>query len=195
MLFFLRGFLCHAIRLCVELFDNSVFRSFEGVLRSLELTIFGPTAPLSYSFRASSALDIFESGLRSLELTLFGPTAPLSYSFRASSALDMFESGLRSLELTLFGPTAPLSYSFRVSSAFDIFELGLRSLELILFGPEVPSSYLKQGFDLSSHFFRPDNTFGESRFIYSSGLQCSSINMPESWWQITSSDAVCQIRR
>jgi hypothetical protein len=28
-----------------------------------------------------------------------------------------------------------------------------------------------------------------------SGYQRSPLNIPESWWQYTSSDAVCQIRR
>jgi hypothetical protein len=127
----------------IEFLDNSVFRSFGGIFRSLELSSFGPavsstyssqgSGPSNYLFRASSAFDIFESGLQSLELSLSGQQR--LRHIRARAPIPRIIS---------FGPAAPSTYSsqgsgpsnflFRASGAFDIFEPGLRSLELSLSG-------------------------------------------------------------
>jgi hypothetical protein len=134
----------------------------------------------------------------------FRPAAPSRYSrqgfgpsncfFRASSAFETFEAGLRSLES-----------SFRASSAFKLFEARLRSLELLLSGQQRLRAIRGWASILRVIFFGlviPSENSGLScrplnhllrTFLLS--YQRSSINMPESWWQYASSDAVCQIRR
>jgi hypothetical protein len=154
-------------------------------------------------------------GVRTVDC-YYGPAAPLNYSsagsgpsshlLRASRASILFEYGLRSLEssssgqqclhiirvrtlvprIIFFGPAAPPNYSsvdsgpfnplLWASSASELFECGLRSLE-----------------SLSS---------GQQCFNIDLGADSSPWNptlclhlMPEFWWQYTSSDVVCQIRR
>jgi hypothetical protein len=190
--------------------------SFEGILDQscTRIISFGPSAPSTYSsqvsgpsnylFRAISAFDIFESGLRTLELSLLGHLRLRHIRVRSPDP-----------QIISFGPAAPSIYSsqvsgpsnylFRAISAFDIFESGLRSLELSLstlqrlrdirgralifrvasFDPIIPSENPGSNFGSLNHPFR----------MCPPSCQRSSINMPKSWWQYTSSDAVCQIRR
>jgi hypothetical protein len=178
----------------------------------------------SQFFRASSTFDVFEAGLWSLENISFGQQRLRDIRSRTSVP--------RAIP---FGPAVPSRYSkqdfglsklsLSASSAFEIFEVGFRSLELsfsgqqrlrgirsrtsvprvISFGLAAPSRRLRQVSDLSSCFFRLNNTFRDlgSNFGPLNHLvltclpsyQRSSINMPEFWWHYTSSDAVCQIRR
>jgi hypothetical protein len=145
-----------------------------------------------------------DSAFFALRVISFGPAAPSMYSrqdfgpsssfFRASSAFDVFEAGLRSLEFFLSGQQRLRCIRGRASVP-----------RAISFGPAAPSRNSRQGFNLSSCFFRPNNTFRNSSSSFGPwnhldltclpSYQRSSINMPEFWWQYTSSDAVCQIRR
>jgi hypothetical protein len=114
---------------------------FRGNFRSLELSLFGPAAPSTYSsqgcgpsnylFRASSAFDIFESGIWSLELSLSGQQRLRHIRVRALVP-----------RIISFGPAAPSTYSrqdfgpsgyfSRASSTFETSEAGPRSVELLL---------------------------------------------------------------
>jgi hypothetical protein len=128
--------------------------------------------------------------------SFFGPAAPSSYLSSGSGPSKLF---------------------LRVSSAFKLFEFGLWSLEtlssgqqclqnirawasvprIIFFRPVASQLYSNLGFGpLKSHllaigiFVRaPDLQ------ISISGYQRSPLKILKSWWQYTSSDTVCQIRR
>jgi hypothetical protein len=180
----------------------------------LRINSFGLAAPSRYSrqdfgpsklsFSASSAFEIFEAGLWSLEVIFFGQqrlrdirsrtSVPRSYLFRPAAPSRYSRQD--------FGPS---KLSLSASSAFEIFEAGFLVPRVISSGLAAPSRRLRQVSDLSSCFFRLNNTFRDpgSNFGPLNHLvltclpsyQRSSINMPEFWWHYTSSDAVCQIQR
>jgi hypothetical protein len=109
-----------------------------GNFRSLELSLFGPAAPSTYSSAGFDPSNYLFSGQQRLQHIRVRASIPRIISFRANSAFDIFECGLRSLELSLFGPAAPSTYSsagfgplnrlFRASNALNIFEAGFRTL-------------------------------------------------------------------
>jgi hypothetical protein len=146
----------------------------------------------------------FEAGLRSLELSpsgrqrlrdvrgrtsvprviSFGPAAPSrrsrqdfgpsSYPLRAGSAFETSEAGPPSLGLSLSGQQRLRDIRGRASIC-----------RVASFDPIIPSGNSGSSLEPLNHFLR----------TCLPSYQCSSINMPEYWWQYTSSDAVCQIRR
>jgi hypothetical protein len=151
-------------------------------------------------------LEIVSSGQQCLQIIrawasvsriiFFGPAVPSNYS----------SSG--------FGPS---NYLLRASSAFKLFELGLQSLELsslsqqrlciirvrvpvpriVFFRPAAPQFYSSLGFGPFNSHLSAVGIFVRAPVpqISVSGNQCSLLKIPEFWWQYTSSDAVCQIRR
>jgi hypothetical protein len=106
-----------------------------GNFRSLELFVFGPAAPSTYSRQGFGPSNYLFSGQQRLRHIRGRASVPRIISFRASSAFDIFAVGLRSLELSLFGPATPSTYSrqgsgpsnylFRADSAFKIIEARL----------------------------------------------------------------------
>jgi hypothetical protein len=154
---------------------------------------FGPAAPSRYSkqgfgpsncfFRASSAFKIFEAGLWSLELLLSG-----------QQRLQDIRSRTSVPRIVSFGPAAPSRYSRRGFSPSNCF-LGQQYLQIVrgrvsilriaFFGLVMLSKNSSSSCRPSNHPFR----------VFLLSYQRSSFNMPESWWQYTSLDAVCQIRR
>jgi hypothetical protein len=152
--------------------------------------------------------------------SLFGPAVPLNYlslgsgpsklSLRASSASELFEFGLRSLESLSSG-----------QQCLRIIRVRAPVPRISLFGPAVPPDYSSTGVSPSNYLLRASSasallgfrfwipriaSFGHQHFysirvqiavlrISISGYQCSPLKIPEPWWQYTSSDVVCQIRR
>jgi hypothetical protein len=139
-----------------------------------------------------------EAGLRSLELSLLGrqrlrdvrgrTSVPRVISFRPAAPSRRSRQD--------FGPS---SYLFRASSAFETSEAGPPSLGLSLsgqqrlrdirggttvpraisFGPAVPLRHSRQGLDLLSCFFRPNNIFREFGFELRTFESFSSNLSPE----------------
>jgi hypothetical protein len=197
---------------------SSAFDVFEVGLWSLGVISFGPAAPSMYSRQDFGPSKLSLSGQQRLRCIRGRTLVPRSYLFRASSAFDVFEVGLWSLGVISFGPTAPSMHSRQDFGPSKLSLSGRQRLRcvrgirsrtsaprVISFGLAAPSRRLRQVFDLSSCFFRLNNTFRDpgSNFGPLNHLvltclpsyQRSSINMPEFWWHYTSSDAVCQIRR
>jgi hypothetical protein len=128
----------------------------------------------------------------------------------ASSASMLFECGLRSLKTLSSG-----------QQCLQIIRVRALVPRIIFFGPAAPPDYSSTGVSPSNYFLWASSasallefgfwtpriaSFGHQRFhsirmqiavlrIFISGYQCSPLKIPESWWQYTSSDAVCQIRR
>jgi hypothetical protein len=154
-------------------------------------------------------------------IIFFGPAVPLHYSsagfgpsnhfIRASNAFILFECGRYCPSNCFFGLATPWYYS----------STGVIVPQIAFFGPAAPPYSLSAGFGPSNYFLRASSasTLFECGFpipritssghqcfhsiwiqtavlrISISGYQCSPLIFPESWWQYTSSDAVCQIRR
>jgi hypothetical protein len=163
--------------------------------------------------------DIFFMGVRTVDC-YYGLAAPPYYSsagsgpsdlsLRASSVSVLFECGLWSLEslsssqqrlhiirvralvprISFFGPAAPPYYSSAGSSPSNLSFWANSASTLLELGFSTPriASFSHQRF----HSIRMQTAVLR---IFISGYQCSPLKMPESWWQCTSSDAVCQIRR
>jgi hypothetical protein len=191
------------------LWASSASILFECGLRSLESLSSGQQCLYIIRVRALVPRIIF-----------FGPAAPPNYSsvgsgplnlsLRASSASILFECRLRSLESLSSGQQC--LYIIRVRAPIP---------RIIFFGPAAPPNYSSAGSGPSNRLLRASSastlfecgfsipriaSFGHQRFhsirirtavlrISISGYQSSPLKMPESWWQYTSSDAVCQIRR
>jgi hypothetical protein len=150
-----------------------------------QIIFFGPAAPLhhssvgaspsNYPLRASSASASFECGRQSLELSSLGRQR-------------LYFTRVRALvpQIIFFGLAVPLHYSSAGVSPSNC-----------LFWASTASTLLELGvLDPSIRIFRPLAFFWAS-FPQSSisGYQRSPLKIPEFWWQYTSSDAVCQIRR
>jgi hypothetical protein len=135
--------------------------------------------------------------------------SPSNYFLWASSASELLEHGLRSLR-TLSSSRqcfrkirvrALLPRNFSGQQCLRNIQVQASVPRISFFEPAVPLHYL--GMDvrtLETHLYAADALilfeYGLMPFRTSfSGYQRSSFNMPKSWWQYTSSDAVCQIRR
>jgi hypothetical protein len=113
----------------------------------------------------------------------FGPSKP---SLRANSASGRFGCGFHSLEI------------FQASGDFELFKSRLQPLESLSSGWQSLYTVRVWMPEPSKHIFQSPVLFEYGLMLGRtslSGYQSSSLNVPESWWQYTSSDAVCQIRR
>jgi hypothetical protein len=121
-------------------------------------------------------LQIIRAWASDPRIIFFGPAVPLHYSSVG---------------------TSPSNYLLRASSASALFECRCQSLEMSFFGPAAPQPYSSLGFGPFDSHLSAIGIFVWTSVpqIYVSGYQRPPLKIPESWWQYTSSDAVCQIRR
>jgi hypothetical protein len=148
---------------------NSLFRP--AVPSSYSSSGFGP---LKLSLQASSA---FEFGLWSLETLSSG-----------QQCLRIIRVWALVPRISFFGPAAPLHYSSVGVSPSNYLLWASSALALLVFGfwtPQIASFGHRYFYFIRAPVLQ----------ISTLGYQRSPHKIPESWWQYTSSDAVCQIRR